>query len=395
MPSKHAKLSASSAARWINCPGSVALSDRLPAPESSSYADEGTLAHAIAEAKLRQATGEITPEEYERELDRLKESEYYCAEMDEATDFYMDTVLEHLAAAGSDAELMVEQQFSLAKWVPEGFGTSDAVIIGGNAIEVIDLKYGKGIKVDAVGNPQLRLYGLGASALFGDLYDFDTVRTTIIQPRLDHVSTEEQPLKELLLWAEDDVAPRARMAMDGTDYLACGDWCRFCPAKAVCRKRAEYNLELAKDDFKQPPLLTDEEIDEVLKRAEEFQRWSNDVQEYALQEALAGKHFDGWKLVEGRSNRKYADELKVAQTLMAAGYDEAMLYERKLYGITAMEKLVGKKKLTQTLGELIIKPAGKPVLVPESDKRDAINTTAAAQADFTANDEDDSVLPFN
>lgn len=389
MPSKHAKLSASSAFRWINCPGSVALADQLPAPGSSAYADEGTLAHALAELKLRKFLGDVG--DYDKELAQIQANEYYNGEMEEATDFYAETVQEHLAAAGADAELMIEQQFSLTNWVPEGFGTSDAVIIGGNVIEVIDLKYGKGIKVDAVNNPQLRLYGLGASALFGDLYDFDTVRTTIIQPRLDNVSTEEQPLKELLLWAEENVAPRATMALEGTDYLATGDWCRFCPAKAVCRKRAEYNLELARDEFKAPPLLTDEEIGEVLRRAEEIQKWTSDIQDYALEQALAGKHFDGWKLVEGRSNRKYADDLKVAETLVAAGYDEAMLYERKLYGITAMEKIVGKKKLTTTLGDLIIKPAGKPVLVPESDKREAINTTEAAKADF--NNEDPEEIP--
>lgn len=392
MPSKHAKLSASSAFRWINCPGSVALADQLPAPGSSAYADEGTLAHALAELKLRKFLGDA--DNYDKELTQIQASEYYCGEMDEATDFYAETVQEHLAAAGEDVELMIEQQFSLDNWVPEGFGTSDAVIIGGSTIEVIDLKYGKGVKVEAKNNPQLRLYGLGASALFGDLYDFKTVRTTIIQPRLDHVSGEEIPLKELLLWAEEDVAPKARMAMDGTDYTACGDWCRWCPAKAVCRKRAEYNLELAKDEFKAPPLLTDEEIGEVLRRAEEIQKWTSDIQAYALEEALAGKQFDGWKLVEGRSNRKYADDVKVAETLVAAGYDEAMLYERKLYGITAMEKLVGKKKLTTTLGDLIIKPAGKPVLVPESDKREAINTTEAAKADFDNTEDAENVPQF-
>jgi len=393
MPSKHAKLPPSSAERWINCPGSVALSAQLPPPSSSPYADEGTLAHAVAELKLRRNIGEITPKQYDKELAKLQENEYWCGEMDEATDFYADTVIEHLAAAGSDAELMIEQHFSLDKWVPESFGTSDAVVIGGSTIEVIDLKYGKGVKISAEHNAQLRLYGLGASALFGDLYDFETVRYTIIQPRLDHVSTEEIPLSELLLWAEEDVAPRAIMALEGTDYMACGDWCRWCPAKAICRKRAEYNLEIAKDDFKAPPLLTDEEIGEVLGRADSVKKWVKDIQAYALEQALAGKHFDGWKLVEGRSIRKYADDLKVAEKLVAAGYDEAMLYERKLYGITAMEKIVGKKKLTTTLGDLLIKPAGKPVLVPESDKREAINTTEAAKADFNNTDEDPDVIP--
>lgn len=386
MPTKHARLSASSAFRWINCPGSVALSDQCPVPASSSYADEGTLAHAIGELKLRYVNDEISKRQLNAKMKPLLQSEYYCGEMEEATGYYADAVIEALEAAGDDAELMIEQQFSLSRWVPEGFGTSDAVVIGGGVIQVIDLKYGKGIKVDAHGNPQLRLYGLGAANLFDSLYDFDTVRMTIIQPRLDHISTEELPLSELLTWAEDEVRPKAQMAMDGTDYTAVGDWCRFCPAKAVCRKRAEYNLSIAKDDFRKPPLLRDEEIGEVLRRADELQHWVKDVGDYAFEQALAGKQYDGWKLVEGRSVRKYADDLKVAEALKAAGYDEAMLYERKLYGISAMEKIVGKKRLTETLGDLIMKPAGKPVLVPESDKREAINTAEAAKADFTKED---------
>lgn len=386
MPTKHARLSASSAFRWINCPGSVALSDQCPTPASSSYADEGTLAHAIGELKLRYVNDEISKRQLNAKMKPLLQSEYYCGEMEGATDYYAEAVIEALEAAGDDAELMIEQQFSLSRWVPEGFGTSDAVVIGGGVIQVIDLKYGKGIKVDARNNPQLRLYGLGAANLFDSLYDFDTVRMTIIQPRLDHISTEELPLSELLAWAEDDVKPRAQMAMDGTDYTAVGDWCRFCPAKAVCRKRAEYNLSIAKDDFRNPPLLSDEEIGEVLRRADELQHWVKDVGDYALEQALAGKQYDGWKLVEGRSVRKYADDLKVAEALKAAGYDEAMLYERKLYGISAMEKIVGKKRLTETLGDLIVKPAGKPVLVPESDKREAINTREAAKADFAKED---------
>lgn len=393
MPEKHARLSASSAFRWLNCPGSVALADQCPAEPASAYADEGTLAHALAELKLRKFLGEVTTKQFNARIKKIREDELYSGEMDEATDSYYDTVIETLAAAGDDAELMVEQSFSLTNWIPEGFGTSDAVVIGGSKIEVIDLKYGKGIKVNAIGNPQIRLYGLGASALFGDLYDFDTVRMTIIQPRLDHVSTEELALEDLNVWADVKVKPTAKMAMEGTDVTDCGEWCRFCPAKAVCRKRAEFNTEMAKLDFKKPPLLTDDEIGEVLKRADELEHWFSDISAYALDQALAGKQYNGWKLVEGRSIRKYADDLKVAEALKGAGYDEAMLYERKLYGITAMEKTVGKKKLTEILGDLIVKPAGKPVLVPESDKREAINTTEAAKADFTSDDSE--ALPFN
>lgn len=380
----HARLSPSASHRWINCPGSVHLAEQCPPQGGSTYTAEGTEAHALAELKLRKFNEEGTSDSFNKQLDKARnEFEYYCGEMDEATDFYFDIVTEKLIEGGPDAELMIEQRFSLDKWVPDSFGSADAVIIAGNTIEVCDLKYGKGVKVDAVGNPQLRLYGLGAAELFGDLYDFDTVRVTIIQPRLDHVSTEEISLEDLKDWAENWVAPAAKLAMSNTDEVHCGDWCQFCPAKAICRERAEANLELARHDFKKPALLTDEEIGEVLRQADELQKWAADISSYALEQALAGKQYDGWKLVEGRSIRKYADEIKVADTLKAAGFDEALLYERKLNGITNMEKLVGKKKLTELLGDLLVKPAGKPVLVPESDKRDAINTTEAAKADFT------------
>lgn len=380
----HARLSPSASHRWINCPGSVHLAEQCPPQGGSTYTAEGTEAHALAELKLRKFNEEGTSDSFDKQLDKARnEFEYYCGEMDEATDFYFDIVTEKLIEGGPDAELMIEQRFSLDKWVPDSFGSADAVIIAGNTIEVCDLKYGKGVKVDAVGNPQLRLYGLGAAELFGDLYDFDTVRVTIIQPRLDHVSTEEISLEDLKDWAENWVAPAAKLAMSNTDEVHCGDWCQFCPAKAICRERAEANLELARHDFKKPALLTDEEIGEVLRQADELQKWAADISSYALEQALAGKQYDGWKLVEGRSIRKYADEIKVADTLKAAGFDEALLYERKLNGITNMEKLVGKKKLTELLGDLLVKPAGKPVLVPESDKRDAINTTEAAKADFT------------
>lgn len=379
----HARLSPSASHRWINCPGSVHLAEQCPPQGGSTYTAEGTEAHALAELKLRKFNEEGTSDFFNKQMEIAKVSfEYYCGEMDAATDFYFDIVTEKVLEGGPDAELMIEQRFSLDKWVPDSFGSADAVIIAGHTIEVCDLKYGKGVKVDAVGNPQLRLYGLGAAELFGDLYDFDTVRVTIIQPRLDHVSTEEISLEDLRAWAENEVAPKAQMAMNNSEVVQCGEWCQFCPAKAICRARAEANLELARHDFKKPALLTDEEIGEILRQADEVQKWVADVSAYALEQALAGKQYDGWKLVEGRSIRKYADEIKVADTLKAAGFDEALLYERKLNGITNMEKLVGKKKLTELLGDLLVKPAGKPVLVPESDKREAIKTTEAAKADF-------------
>ena len=389
MPSKkHAELPPSSAERWKNCPGSVTLSKQFPQDTTSTYAEEGTHAHSVAELKLRYVNGEINSSNFTRKLNKLKKSEFWCGEMDEATNFYMDAVLEIKSGMGEDAELLIEQHFNLDEYVPESFGTSDAVVIGDGVINVIDLKYGKGVKVDAVNNSQLRLYGLGAAGLFEGIYDFDRVRMTIIQPRLDHISSEEISLEELRRWAAEEIRPAAEEALAGSERTACGDWCQFCPAKAVCRARAEYCLELARDEFKAPALLTTEEIGEVLRRAEAIKKWAADIADYALQQALAGEHYDGWKVVEGRSNRKYADEVKVADTLKKAGFDEAMLYERKLLGLTAMEKLVGKKKLTETLGELIIKPAGKPVLVPESDKREAINKVTAEEF------EEDDDLPF-
>lgn len=388
MSKAHAKLSPSAAYRWINCPGSVALAEQCPPAPSSAYADEGTLAHAVAETKLMQQSGKITKKQYTKDLKGLLKADdglYWTGEMDEATTFYADRVMETLAAAGKDAVLLIEQRLDLDFWAEGSFGTSDAVVIGDGVLEVVDLKFGKGVKVDAPGNPQLRLYGLGAATLYEGLYEFDRVRMTIVQPRLDHVSTEELPLQDLLDWGYM-VRDKAVEAAAGSEERACGDWCRWCPAKAICRTRAEKQLDLARHEFQKPALLTNEEIAEILGRIDELTAWAKDVQDFALQGALDGEHFAGWKLVEGRSVRKYADDLKVAEKLQAAGYPEAAIYERKLLGLTAMEKLVGKKKLTETLGDLIVKPAGKPVLVPESDKRDAINTTEAAKADFSKED---------
>lgn len=379
MPDLHAKLNPSAAERWIHCPGSIRLSEQCAPPESSEYAEEGTRAHALAEAKLKEMIGEITT----KELKRIEKKLQPDAEMEEATNLYRDRVAEILAGAGPYGELMIEQRLNLEKWIPESFGTSDAVVIGNDRIEVIDLKYGKGIKVQAENNPQLRLYGAGAAALFESLYEFTTVRMTIIQPRLDHISTEGMPLRALMEWVKETVAPKAKEAYTGKGEVTAGEWCRWCPAKAICRKRAEENLALAKLDFKKPELLTADEIGDVLTQAEKLSSWAADIQNYALKQAIAGEHFDGWKLVEGRANRVITDQIEAAKKLKAAGFDEAVLYKRELYGITQLEKNCGKKKLGEVLGDLIQKPQGKPVLVPESDRREALNTTEAARADFS------------
>lgn len=379
MPNVHSRFPASASHRWINCPGSIRLSEQVPQETTTSYAEEGTLAHAIAEQKLLIAIDKTVKAS---ELKKLTKDPMYDGEMDEATTFYAGLVMEHYNAAGDSAELMIEQRVDFSDWVPDGFGTSDAIIVNDDTIEVIDLKYGKGVRVDAEGNSQMRLYALGACAMFGDLYDFKQVRMTIVQPRLDHVSVEEMDLHDLLEWAKVYVVPAALEAVKDDAPLSAGDWCRWCPARAICRKRAEANLELARYDFQPGDLLEPDEIAEILGKVDELTKWAADIEAYALQQALNGEHYDGYKLVEGRSVRKYKDELQVAEKLKAEGFSEAVLYERKLLGITAMEKLVGKKKFTETLGDLVEKPAGKPVLVPESDRRDPINSVASAKEDF-------------
>jgi len=378
MPTSHARLSASSADRWIHCPGSVTLSEQLPPPPSSDYAEAGTEAHKLAELKLRKATGKLDRKQ-SRELRELREKgRFYDSEMEEATSLYVDMVREEMTAVQSK-RCLIEQRLDLSFWVPDGFGTSDAVLLGKDTIEVIDFKYGQGVKVSAIQNAQIRLYGLGALDLFGDLNDFETIRMTIMQPRIDHISTEEISVKELLLWGEETVQPRAVMAAAGSDYFEAGDWCRFCPGKAVCRKRAEVCQKAARFDFRDPPLLSDEEIAEILAMLPKLTAWASDVSDYALQQAIDGTHYEGFKVVEGRSIRKWSDDLAVADRLIAAGYDEALLYERKLNGITAMEKLVGKKKLTELVPDLIIRPQGKPVLVPDTDPREDYHRLTAAE----------------
>lgn len=384
MPDVHAKLSASGAKRWMSCPPSVHLEAQFK-DASSEFAEEGTFAHSLAETIINYNLHNMTKAEFNKAYKKLQENEYYNKELQEYIDSYQHFIFEcvnEAKAQTKDVTVLTEQRLDFSEYVPEGFGTGDVVIISDGLLHIIDLKYGKGVGVSAEGNPQLRLYGLGAIEAFGMLYDFDRVRMTINQPRLDNVSSEELSVEELQTWGNEVVKPLAELAMSGGGEFAVGDHCKFCKARKTCRARAEYNLELTKMEFALPELLGDEEIGEVLRKAEQLQAWVSDITDYALQEAINGKKFDGWKLVEGRSNRKYADEIEVAKVLKEAGFDEAVLYEKKLYGITAMEKIVGKKAMAETLGELIIKPQGKPVLVAESDKRPELNTADQAAKDF-------------
>lgn len=385
MPDVHARLSASGAHRWMACTPSVKLEEQFPDKESA-YAAEGTLAHTMAETIIRYNNNEITKRTFFTRMNKIRKEELYGKDMEEYISDYAQNVWEifnEAKASCPDAQLLPEQRLDFSEYVPDGFGTGDIVIIADDMVQVIDLKYGKGVGVSAKENPQLRLYGLGAYLEHSMLYDIRRVKMTIIQPRLDNISTEELSVEELLEWAEKEVRPKAELAMKGEGEYQTGKHCRFCKAKTVCRARSEYNLELSKLEFRNPDTLEEWEIGEILQRAEELNSYVSDVRDYVFDQALNhGKKYEGWKLVEGRSNRKYLDEKKVRETLIEAGYTDEDITETKVLGITAMEKAIGKKVFGEVLSELVIKPEGKPVLVPETDKRPEIHTADSAKKDF-------------
>ena len=371
---RHALLSASSSKRWLNCTPSARLEEQFGKEDGGPYAEEGTAAHALAEHKVKKCL---------RKRSKRPVSDYQCDEMEECTDGYASYVMEQVELAKQDCKdpvVLIEQRLDYSAYVPEGFGTGDLLIVADKTLTVIDLKYGKGVAVDAEWNPQMMLYGLGALELFDCIYDIETVRMTIYQPRLESVSTWEISVTDLMEWGEAELKPKAQLAIRGEGEFHCGSWCRFCKAKNTCRARAEEYLRLAQMEFKPPALLSDEEIAEVLKVADELARWSADVYAFATDEAIThGKKWAGFKLVEGRCSRKYTDEEEVAEAAKAAGYTD--IYKKSLVGITEMEKLMGKKKFAEVLGKLVYKPQGKITLVTESDKRQEIQT-ATAEADF-------------
>ena len=384
---KHALLSASGASRWINCPPSARLTEGM-ADKWSAYADEGTAAHEYAEIKLTRRLTKCNSADRERldkQAEALKTNRYYNAEMEACIQQYADLVEERFLEARSrsdseDATVLLEAKLDLTEWVPDGFGTSDVTIISDGVLEVIDLKYGKGVPVSAINNSQLRLYALGALSEFGWMYDIHTVRMTIIQPRLDSVSTDEISVEELNEWAESVVKPAASLAYAGEGEYKAGDHCRWCLAKGNCRARADENLKAIAYEFQEPALLSNEEIGPILHIAGQLQSWVKDVQEYALEQALHGEKIPQWKLVEGKSKRFITDTKKAAALLTEAGYSEDKLYKpRELRAMTALEKAVGKKNFAEILGDLITKQAGKPTLVAETDSRPELNS---AEADF-------------
>lgn len=380
---KHAKLSASGSHIWLNCPPSVKLSEGMP-NEATPYTIEGTVAHKLAETWLGRIFKLISGAEFTQEFDQIKKSEYYCDEMQETITAYVDWVVEEFAnIQAADKELMTEQRLDFSEWVPDGFGTGDVIIIADGVLTVIDLKYGKGVPVSAEWNPQLMLYGLGAYDSYSLSNDIHTVRMVINQPRLDSISEFEISVKDLLKWGEE-VKPIARQAMAGKGDQNPGEHCRFCKVKAVCRARAEA-LEEINSGKRDPRLLSDGEMAALLSKLDGVKSYIEDVKSYAQAEALEGHRWPGWKLVEGKSNRKYADPKKVEEKLLAEGFVKTVLYkDPELLGITAMEKVVGRKKKLETiLKDLIIKPAGAPTLVPESDKRPEISGSSVYDDGYT------------
>lgn len=374
-PTDHALLSVSGAHRWLNCPPSAVLESREP-DSSSAAAEQGTVAHALAEWKLRRALHQAPTSK--------PESDWIDVEMENYTDDYVAFVQEHVSLAREtcgDPQVLIEQRLDFSHIVLGGFGTGDCVIIAEPTLNIIDLKYGQGVLVDAERNPQLMLYALGALHAFGDLYDIEAVAVTIYQPRRGNVDTWETSVAELEVWAESEVKPKAELAAEGRGEFCPGSWCQFCRIAPTCRARAKANLALAQHEFASPAELSDSEIADILARIPQLKTWAADVEAYALAQAVnQGKHWDGFKLVTGRSIRKYTDENAVAAAAQAAGYTD--IYDKRLITLTAMERLMGKTTFTKVLGDLVVKPVGKPTLVPDADKRPALEIHSA-ESEFT------------
>ena len=391
---KHALLSASSAKKWLNCTPAARLEAELP-DEQSPYAEEGTLAHSICELKLaKQFTDKnMTDRTYKSRLGRLMKEPLYSKEMGGFTDAYADYITGIAYSFPSTPYVAVEKKVDYGFWAPEGFGTCDCILIHGNGMHICDFKYGKGKAVDSRENPQLMLYALGAWNEFRMIYPIKTVTLHVIQPRIDNTSSWEMPVEDLLRWGEETVKPRALKAFRGEGECVQGKWCDecFCRLSAVCRARAEANTALmpaAENQtgtgaplMKLPPQLSNDEIGVLLKQAQFLKSWVNKLEAYAQGELLAGRDVPGWKLVEGRSLRTIRDIDAAYEALCAAGYPEAALYRMQPLPLGELEKILDKDQ-KKILDAYIVKPPGKPTLVPEDDKRPAISSAAAAEGAF-------------
>jgi Protein of unknown function (DUF2800) len=372
----HALLSASGSKRWLSCTPSAKLEATLPEQKRGSgafdFSQEGTMAHSLAEAKLRHYYGQIGIEEYQHEEAIIKATPYYNEEFEAHVDSY---VLYVRSQIGDGDTPLFEQRVDFSDWVPDGFGTADVVILSKHAIRVIDLKFGKGVPVSAQDNTQLRLYALGAYSKFKEEYpDIKEVSYTIHQPRLDSISTDGTTISKLVDWANYFVKPKAKKAWSGAGEFLPGEWCQFCRAKAQCRARSDYNTEIAKLEFKAPGLLSEEEVSEVLAKAQGLRTWANDVEEYALTRAVdQGVVPPGYKLATTTTHRKISDSALAAVVLVEKGMSSEAIWEPpKLKSIAALEKLGPKGQVAAWLGELVLRPEGQPKLVKtkEDAKKD-------------------------
>jgi len=386
MPGQHAILSPSGASRWLACTPSARLEAALP-DKAGQAAAEGTLAHALGEALIRIKTGIDSKVVHNKTLKRIKSDALYDNSMLDYCEDYSSYVIETFNAAKvrtKDAVIMVETKLDLTKYVPEGFGTGDVIIVADHIMDFIDLKYGKGVQVSAVDNKQLMLYALGALEMFDYLYDIHTIRMHIYQPRMDNISVYEMHVAELMLWGQRELKPKAKLAFAGEGEFCVGKHCQFCRARPSCKAHADEQLKVLQYDFRAPTFLEDAEVADIISRAPDLLSWLTEIKDYALDQAVNhNKKWPGYKLVEGRSNRKYSDEETVATKLIMAGIEEEKIYEpKKLLGITAMEKSITKKVFAEELEGLILKPDGKPTLVPADDKRPELNSAEKVTQDF-------------
>ena len=380
----HALLSASGAGRWLNCTPSAKLEDEYGEKKSSPYAAEGTLAHELSELYIaRDVLQTISEQDFDIRLEEIMANEMFSEEMLEVVPIYTDYCASQLAEARTANQwacMEIEQKLDLTKYVPESFGTADCIIINDDLVEVIDLKYGKGVPVYADWNKQLMLYGLGVLQKYDTLYDISEVRLTIVQPRINNISSWQISAAELREWAETELRPKAELAFAGAGELSAGDWCRFCAVRNRCRKLYEQQFEIAKHEFADPELLTDDEIAEIVLRTPKLVEWANSIAEYAQTKAVTeNKQWPGLKLVEGVSRRKWLDEDKASNTIFARcpEISEDEIFTMKLKPITSIEKLVGKKRFEELLSDVVVKPQGKPTLVPLEDKRPAMGYSQA------------------
>ena len=372
MPDIHAKqFSPSGAVKWLNCPGSALLEATLP-DTASSYAKEGTLAHSLAELKLQKKFEPMSQSTYTRRFNKIKKDEFYQSEMDRHTDTYLDYVTEIAYSFRTSPFVAIEKRVSFENYAPGGFGTADSIVIGDKTMHVIDFKYGKGKRVEAECNPQGMLYALGALHEYGLFYQIDDIVISIVQPRIDNISQYVISRNDLESWAVNIVRPAVDKILNNLEEFHPGDWCDKGFCKAAGRCRAQCNSHTALEDFREalPPLISDVEIGDVLKRAESLKKWVSKLEEYALTAVLDGKNIPGWKVVEGRSIRAFKDSDEALDRIIQSGYDESLLYERNPLSLSKLEKQIGKQEFTKLVGDLIIKSPGKPTLVVENDKRE-------------------------